>query len=138
MTGVGIGLLHLPGLGGRRKPKPGSVNSGWELEAFQGYADHMETPEFQAALKVCMDEASARRAVAMCAEAPWWKCHRRILSDALSARGWKVRHIMPAGEPREHRFPEFAILDGERVTYPPVQRALPLDPWSGKRFSIQR
>lgn len=122
----GIFLLHLAGLGGHRKPGEKSANTGWDVDAFQGYADHMGTQEFQDALSELTQEASRRRAAVMCAEGLWWKCHRRLLSDALAARGWNVRHIMPNGEISDHRLTDFAVLDGEDLFYPPAQPTLPL------------
>ena len=122
----GIDYLHLPELGGWRRPVRGSPNSGWTSKGFQGYADHMETEEFQAALDRLISLAGERRTAYMCAEGLWWRCHRRLLSDALLVRGWTVCHIDPAGELHEHRLPEFAVVDEDRLTYPPAQRSLNL------------
>ena len=61
----------------------------------------------------------------MCAEAPWWRCHRRLVADALLVRGWEVRHIGPDGRTTAHQLPDFAVVEGGRITYPPRQGALP-------------
>ncbi len=124
---AGIDYRHLPGLGGRRSPVPGSVNGGWREVAFQGYADHMRSPEFQDALAGL--EAAARESptAIMCAEAVWWRCHRRLIADALVTRGWRVEHL-GIGEGRAvHELTEFAVVGpNSTLTYPPAQATLPL------------
>jgi uncharacterized protein (DUF488 family) len=117
---------HFEGLGGRRRPRPGTPHTGWETEAFRGYADHMETPEFASDLERLIALAAERRTAAMCAEALWWRCHRRLLSDALLVRGRPVRHIGADGHLTEHRLTPFAVVDGVRLTYPPAQHSLNL------------
>jgi len=89
-------------LGGRRRPRPGGGPSPWRNASFRGYAEYMETPEFAAGLERLELVASERRAAIMCAEAEWRRCHRRLLSDALSARGWRVIHIRANGVLEEH------------------------------------
>src|SRR5262245_29081022 len=73
-----IDYLHFPELGGRRDPKPDSPNSAWRNEAFRGYADYMETEEFQRGIERFLSEAKKRPAAIMCAEALWWQCHRSM------------------------------------------------------------
>jgi uncharacterized protein (DUF488 family) len=123
---AGIDYRHLAGLGGRRTAVPGSPNGGWRESAFQGYADHMRSAEFQDALAAL--EATAREAptAIMCAEAVWWRCHRRLIADALVARGWRVVHLGAGSSPALHELTEFAMVgpDGT-VTYPPAQGTLP-------------
>jgi uncharacterized protein (DUF488 family) len=121
---AGIGYVHLPELGGRRSPAPGSPNSGWRVGQFQGYADHMASEEFAAGLERLLAVAGERRTAVMCAEAQWWRCHRRLLSDALVALGWRVVHVDSTGRRERHALTEFAAVDGERVTYPPAQLEL--------------
>jgi uncharacterized protein (DUF488 family) len=121
---AGIEYAHLPELGGRRDPVPGSPNGGWRVGQFQGYADHMASDEFAAGLRRLEAIARERRTAVMCAEAQWWRCHRRLLSDALLARSWEVLHADARGGVEPHSLTEFAVLDGERVTYPPPQAAL--------------
>jgi uncharacterized protein (DUF488 family) len=117
----GIGYLHLPGLGGRRRPRPGSTeNTGWQSEGFRAYADHMRSDEFHAALGRLEEAARERSAAVMCAEALWWRCHRRLIADALVVRGWDVRHVLPDGGLAAHELPPFAVVDGEEVSYPPA------------------
>lgn len=123
----GIEYLHLADLGGRRDPLPDSPNQGWEVAAFRGYADHMRTDAFKTALKELKDIALRSPTACMCAEGLWWKCHRRVLSDALVAEGWTVRHIMPNGESQEHRLSDFAVIEGGELTYPASQPELPMD-----------
>jgi uncharacterized protein (DUF488 family) len=124
LDAAGIDYLHLPALGGRRRPLPDSPNGGWRLAQFQGYADHMASDEFAAGLRQLEDVARARRTAVMCAEAQWRRCHRRLLADALLARGWEVTHVDGRGAVEPHTLTEFAVADGERLTYPPVQAAL--------------
>ena len=92
---AGIAYVHLAALGGRRRPVPGSPNGGWENASFQGYADWMGDPSFAAALEEV--EALDEPAI-MCAEAQWWRCHRRLIADALLVRGHDVRHIIGSSD----------------------------------------
>jgi len=122
---AGIDYRHMPGLGGRRSPVPGSVNGGWREVAFQGYADHMGSAEFQHDLAGL--EAAARESptAIMCAEAVWWRCHRRLIADALVARGWRVEHLGIGDGRALHQITEFAVVGPDRtVTYPPAQGTL--------------
>jgi uncharacterized protein (DUF488 family) len=126
LRGAGIGYRHLPGLGGRRSPVPVSPNGGWHETAFQGYADHMATPEFQRALADLEAPSRETPTAIMCAEAVWWRCHRRLIADALVVRGWEVEHLGVGDEPAVHQLTGFAVLGPDRtVTYPPVQESLP-------------
>jgi uncharacterized protein (DUF488 family) len=121
-----IDYRHMPALGGRRSPVPGSLNGGWREVAFQGYADHMASAEFQDALAALEAAARDSPTAIMCAEAVWWRCHRRLIADALVARGWRVEHL-GIGEGRAvHELTEFAVVgpDGA-LTYPPAQGTLP-------------
>jgi uncharacterized protein (DUF488 family) len=120
----GIGYAHVEALGGRRSVAPGSPNEGWENAAFRGYADHMASAAFAAGLAELEALAAAEPTAVMCAEALWWQCHRRLVSDALVARGWAVDHIGPSGELAAHALTPFAAVDGDRVTYPAVQLRL--------------
>ena len=124
LAGAGLDYEHLPELGGRRRPAPESPNGGWRNEQFRGYADHMATAEFQRGLVRAMAAARERRCALMCAEAPWWRCHRRLTADALVVRGWRVLHVIGAGPPTAHELTEFAVLDGELITYPPAQATI--------------
>jgi uncharacterized protein (DUF488 family) len=114
----GIEYVHLESLGGRRRPLEASPNGGWRNAQFRGYADHMGTPEFAAGLTRLEAIAKERRAAVMCAEAQWWRCHRRLLSDILLVRGWCVLHLDSRGGSSEHELTEFAEVDRARVFYP--------------------
>ena len=113
-----IGYEHYPALGGLRKPRRDSVNTGWRHPAFRGYADHMESDQFQRALDDLVRIASVQSTAIMCAEAVWWQCHRRLLADALLVRGVPVRHILSEAEAKPHELSEFARASDGRVTYP--------------------
>jgi uncharacterized protein (DUF488 family) len=122
---AGIAYRHMPGLGGRRKPVPGSANGGWEDSAFQGYADHMPTREFRTALAELEALAAERPTAIMCAEAVWWRCHRRLIADALVVRGWRVEHLGIGDSVALHELTEFAVVGPDRtITYPPAQTVL--------------
>ena len=120
----GIEYLHTDELGGRRRPLPDSVNDGWENDQFRGYADHMASAEFRGALERLEELARARATAIMCAEAPWFRCHRRLVSDALLVRGWRVLHIGSDGRVSEHELTPFAVVSGDRLTYPAEQTSL--------------
>lgn len=122
---AGIRYRHFPELGGLRKPAPASVNTGWRHPGFRGYADHMQTAAFSRGVDALLefsraaeDFPPAARTAVMCAEAVWWQCHRRLLADALLARGIEVWHVLPPAEPKPHELSEFARVADERVTYP--------------------
>jgi uncharacterized protein (DUF488 family) len=121
---AGIGYRHLEGLGGRRDPAPGSPNSGWRVGQFRGYADHMGSDEFGAALEQLGQLAGERRTAVMCAEAQWWRCHRRLLSDALLVRGVEVVHLDARGGSERHELTPFAVVEEGRLRYPPPQQRL--------------
>ncbi len=115
---AGIGYVHLPGMGGLRRPRPDSPNTGWENASFRGYADHMLTPEFEASLRELLGHVGEGRVALMCAEAVPWRCHRSLIADALVARGVAVGHILGAGRTRPHALRPWARVRGTRVTYP--------------------
>jgi uncharacterized protein (DUF488 family) len=120
-----IAYRHERALGGFRRPRPGSPNGGWEQPAFQGYADHMATDEFGAALDRLQRDAADRRTCVMCAEAQWWRCHRRLIADALVVRGWNVFHLGLQAEPVPHELTPFAVRGPDyTLTYPPAQAQL--------------
>ena len=116
---AGIRYVHLPRLGGLRHARKGSAeNAGWRNASFRGYADHMQTPEFEEGLCELRTLAHDGPVAVMCAEAVPWRCHRSLLADALLARGVVVEHIVGRGRTRPHRLTPFARIDGRRVTYP--------------------
>ena len=115
---AGIGYEHMKALGGLRHPRKDSPNLGWRNESFRGYADYMQTTEFESGLKA-LAKAAAHEAIAiMCAEAVPWRCHRSLISDALTARGYRVEHIMNATKSDPHTMTSFARVEGTSVVYP--------------------
>ena len=120
----GIAYEHYPELGGRRSRVPGSPNGGWEVAAFQGYADHMASEEFARGIERLEAWAGERSVAVMCAEAPWWRCHRRLLADALLDRGHEVAHIVDARPAAPHELTPFAQVEAGRLVYPPAQLTL--------------
>jgi len=123
----GIEYRHESALGGFRRPQPDSPNRGWQHPAFQGYADYMRSPEFGQALERLIAQASELPTCIMCAEAQWWRCHRRLVSDALLIRGWEVLHLGLRAEPVPHELTPFAVVGpGHTLTYPPAQGELEL------------
>lgn len=125
LSTAGIRYRHMPGLGGRRSPIPGSPNGGWTETAFQGYADHMNTDEFRLALADLELLAREFPASVMCAEAVWWRCHRRLISDALVVHGWRVEHLGIGDGRAVHELPPFAVVEADgTLTYPPAQTTL--------------
>ena len=117
LAAAGIGYRHVPGLGGLRRPRPGSINTGWRNASFRGYADYMQTPEFEAALAELIDTARTRRVAMMCAEAVEWRCHRSLVADALTVRGIQVEHIQAAQRSKPHRMTPFAEVSGTHIVY---------------------
>jgi uncharacterized protein (DUF488 family) len=102
------------------------VNAGWQQPAFRGYADYMATEEFEAALEQLEDLAREKTTAIMCAEAQWWRCHRRLISDTLLVRGWEVLHLGLKADPVPHELTPFAVVEGQRLSYPPAQGELDL------------
>ncbi len=115
---------HIPELGGRRRPARDSQNDGWKVEGFRGYADHMASSEFATGLEALQALASQGDTAMMCAEGLWWRCHRRLISDALTVRGWEVVHIGPDGAPHPHELTPFAVREPGGLTYPAAQTSL--------------
>lgn len=108
-----IGYTHLPGLGGLRHPRPDSPNMGWRNTSFRGFADYMQTAEFDSSLEALLTLSRQDRVAIMCAEAVPWRCHRSLIADALVVRGYQVGHIMS----EKH-------VEGTQIAYPPEQPAL--------------
>lgn len=118
---AGIGYVHVPELGGRRRPRPDSPNSGWRNASFRGYADYMQTPAFAEGLHTLLDMTHAGGGLAiMCAEVVPWRCHRSLIADALTLRGVRVRHLIGADAARPHILTPWARVDGTALTYPPT------------------
>jgi len=123
----GIAYRHFEALGGRRQGRGGaSPHTLWREEMFRNYADHAETPEFRAALRALIDLAEERRVAILCAEAVWWRCHRRIVADYCIAAGAGVTHILDLGKlvPAQLTDGAIARADGS-VLYAGPQAGLP-------------
>ncbi len=111
---AGIDYVPMPDLGGRRPTRPDSPHTAWRNTSFRGYADYMDTPEYARASARLADLARERTTAVMCAEAPWWRCHRSLISDDFKARGWKVIHLINPGRSQEHPWtPAARIVDGK-------------------------
>lgn len=117
LAAAGIGYVHVPALGGMRRPRPDSVNLGLRHAGFRGYADHMQTDEFRRGLEQLETLAGADATAFMCAEAEPTRCHRGLLSDALFARGWRVVHLLQAGAVAHAPSPAMRTVD-DRPVYP--------------------
>lgn len=115
---VGLGYVHLAGLGGLRHAQRDSLNMGWRNASFRGYADYMQTPEFAQSLAELIRLAKQDRVVMMCAEAVPWRCHRSLISDALWVRGIQTEDIMSPTRRTVHTLTAFAKVCGTLITYP--------------------
>ena len=115
---VGLRYVHLPGLGGLRHAKHDSINMGWRKTSFRGYADYMQTAEFEESLNELIQLANQDRIALMCAEAVPWRCHRSLIADALLVRGIRTEDIMTLTRSPVHTLTPFAEVDGTLLTYP--------------------
>ena len=111
-------IADLGGLRGRSHEVPPEVNGFWDNQSFHNYADYALSPEFAAALDELLELSADRRCAVMCAEAVWWRCHRRIIADYLLARGIPVLHLMGEGRVEPARLTPGAELTDGKVTYP--------------------
>ena len=124
LRAAGIDYLHMPGLGGLRHARRDSTNTAWRNASFRGYADYMQTREFDEHLAQLIRLGKRRRVAIMCAESLPWRCHRALIADALAARGVPVEHIMSNAKANPHQMTEFARVESERVTYPSAEQDL--------------
>jgi uncharacterized protein (DUF488 family) len=113
-----IGYVHLRKLGGLRHARSDSPNMGWRNASFRGFADYMQTMDFEAGLHRLMKLAGQKRSAMMCAEAVPWRCHRSLIADALTVRGIRVYDIMSLKRVQVHTLIPFARVRGHRLTYP--------------------
>lgn len=113
-----IRYVHMPELGGLRHARRDSINTAWRNKSFRGFADYMQTPEFESALGALIRLARARHTATMCAEAVPWRCHRSLIADALVARGFEVEEILSEKVVRPHVLTPWSHVVGKRVTYP--------------------
>jgi uncharacterized protein (DUF488 family) len=113
----GIGYVWRKELGGWRKARPDSRHTAIRSPGFRGYADHMETKEFRAVRDWLIHSSAGTPTAVMCAESLWWRCHRRMLADALVAVGSRVVHIMEGSRLDEHRLHPAARLHDDTLVY---------------------
>lgn len=123
---AGIQYIHVPGLGGLRHAHRDSLNTAWRNTSFRGFADYMQTAEFDVALKELIRLARSRPTAIMCAEAVPWRCHRSLIADALLVRGLQVEEITGKNSTRTHTLTPWARIVGDRITYP-ISAALQQD-----------
>jgi uncharacterized protein (DUF488 family) len=125
---VQIAYLHIATLGGRRSKPPDALeglNGLWTNRSFRNYADYALTEPFQAGLRELLDEGRGRRCAMMCAEAVWWRCHRRIVADYLLVRGETVLHIMGEGRLEPARLTRGAVVRGNGTIIYPASAVAP-------------
>jgi uncharacterized protein (DUF488 family) len=114
---AGVEYQSLPELGGRRTPRADSPNSAWRNRSFRGYADYMLTEAFLEGVERLQAQAARKRTAMMCAEAPWWRCHRALIADHLKSKGIGVFHIMDGRAPVAHPYTSAARLTDGRLSY---------------------
>lgn len=118
---VHIKYKHLKKLGGLRHSKKDSINLGWRNVSFRGFADYMGTPEFSEGLEALIKIAGLRETAIMCAEAVPWRCHRSLVADALTKKGWSVRDIMSGTSATKHRLTPFLRVKKGQLIYPALK-----------------
>ena len=118
LTAHGIRYEHFPELGGKRKSKPDSRNTAWRNASFRGYADYMETEQFQKGIeRLFALTRNDPESILMCAEAVWWRCHRSLIADYLKARGVKVLHVLGANKVEPHPYTSAARIVNGKLSY---------------------
>jgi uncharacterized protein (DUF488 family) len=116
--------VHMKALGGLRRARKDSLNTGWRDGNFRGYADYMQSEAFQDALESLIHMSRQKRVAIMCAEAVPWRCHRSLVADALNVHGVPAIEILSENSYRMHRLTPFALVQGLQITYPPEQTTL--------------
>ena len=111
-------MANLGGLRGRSHEVPPEVNAFWDNQSFHNYADYALSDDFAAGLEELLELGAGRRCAIMCAEAVWWRCHRRIIADYLLARGRGVFHLMGSNRVDPARLTPAATLADGAITYP--------------------
>jgi len=120
LTAHGIRYEHFLELGGKRKSKPDSRNTAWRNASFRGYADYMETEQFQKGIERLLNLAAEAGPIAvMCAEAVWWRCHRSLIADYLKSRGVEVLHVLGANKAEPHPYTSAARIVNGELSYSP-------------------
>jgi uncharacterized protein (DUF488 family) len=120
-----IKYIHMPEIGGLRRPKHDSINLAWKNMGFRGYADYMQTQEFTENLLKITALTRENCLALMCAEALPWRCHRSLISDALVVRHVKVEHIISKTSCLNHELNEMAHVEGNQITYPLFAKETP-------------
>ena len=115
---AGLEYVHMPKLGGLRHAQRDSLNVGWRNASFRGYADYMQTPDFERSLEELIQLAHQDQIALMCAEAVPWRCHRSLIADALLVRGIRTEDIMSPTRSQVHTLTPFAKVRGTTITYP--------------------
>jgi len=118
LHGARIGYVHLRKLGGLRHARRDSLNMGWRNASFRGFADYMQTPEFEQGLQRLIKLAKQKRTAIMCAEAVPWRCHRSLIADALTVRAIRAAHIVSGKRVQVHTLTPFGRVRGNCITYP--------------------
>lgn len=113
-----IGYQHQQNLGGLRHAHADSINTGWHNSSFRGFADYMQTTEFNDGLSTLIDIAQHKAVAIMCAEAVPWRCHRSLIGDALLVHGIQVEDIYSLTSCKPHSMTPFAVVHGNKITYP--------------------
>ncbi|SPE29100.1 conserved hypothetical protein [Candidatus Sulfotelmatomonas gaucii] len=127
---VGIHYRHMPALGGLRHARRDSTNTAWRNASFRGFADYMQTPQFDEGLNELIRLARGSRTAIMCAEAVPWRCHRSLIADALLVHGVNVDEIASATSVRSHTLTPWSRVDGQSITYPgepPIEQERSID-----------
>jgi uncharacterized protein (DUF488 family) len=119
-----VDYVPMQSLGGLRRARKDSPNTAWRNAGFRGYADYMQTQQFESALERLIAMSRQKRLAIMCAEAVPWRCHRSLVADALNARAVPVIEILSESSYRTHKLTAFAQVEGTRITYPPAQAKL--------------
>jgi uncharacterized protein (DUF488 family) len=119
---AGIAYTHLGKLGGLRHASKDSVNLGWQNTSFRGFADYMATPEFTSGLDELKSLAEQKKVAIMCAEAVPWRCHRSLISDALTIQGWQVLHIQSRKTASPHKLTPFLKVQDGKIMYPAPEK----------------
>lgn len=114
----GIGYQHIDKLGGLRHTTKDSINVGWRNKSFRGYADYMATSEFEAGLNALVKIASDKVTTIMCAEVLPWRCHRSLVADALTKKGWLVHDVMSRTKSTRHKLTSFLTVKKGQLIYP--------------------
>ena len=121
LNAAGINYRHLATLGGLRHARKDSPNTAWRNQSFRGFADYMQTPEFEQGMSALVELARNHAVAIMCAEAVPWRCHRSLIGDALLVRGVSVKDIMSETDTRRHALTPWAQVEGTSVRYPAPQ-----------------